>query len=169
MMEDIRAVIDSAKAREHGQLEALVRKQFPEGTEEQIREGVESVTAIVDSVPALIALADQEAERRGIARMVRPVLGRAVRYFVAPIDVVPEMTQGLTGLIDDAYLAIRILEHVNSGPKPLIGWEFDEPLQLLRGLLTPGVIEVLDRESVAALNAVSKEVSQVWTELAREA
>jgi uncharacterized membrane protein YkvA (DUF1232 family) len=169
MMEDVRAVIESAKARDKGQLEALIRKRFPEGTEEQIREGVESVTAIVDSVPALLALADSEAERRGLARMVRPVLGRAVRYFVAPIDMVPEMTHGLAGLVDDAYLAIRLIEHVNSGPQPLIGWEFDEPLDLLRALLTPNVINLLDRESFATLDAVSGEVSDVWSGLAREA
>lgn len=169
MMEDVRAVIDSAKKRDQGQLEALVRRNYPDRTDDEVREGIDSVTAIIDSVPALLALADAEAERRGISRTVRPVLGRAVRYFVAPIDVVPEMTQGLAGLVDDAYLAIRILEHVNSGPKPLIGWEFDEPLELLRSLLSRADVATLDNESVATLDAVSEEVSKVWTELARDA
>ena len=168
-MEDVRAVIDSAKARDQGQLESLVRKRFPELDDAQVHEGVESATAIIDSVPAILALADAEAERRGIARTVRPVLGRAIRYFVAPVDVVPEMTLGMAGLIDDAYLALRLIEHINSGPQPLIGWEFDEPLQLLRGLLTLEVVEVLDRESLATLDAASDEVSKVWSELAREA
>lgn len=169
MMEDVKAVIESAKTRDTGQLEALLRTRFPEGDEEQITEGIKSVTAIVDSVPALLALADAEAERRGISRMVRPVLGRAVRYFVAPLDIVPEMTQGMAGLVDDAYLALRLIEHVNSGPQRLIGWEFDEPLQLLRGLLTSDVRAQLDRESFAALDAVSDEVAEVWGALAREA
>ncbi len=168
-MTDVRAVIDSAKARDQGQLASLIRKQFPGFDAAQVHEGVESATAIVDSVPALLALADAEAERRGMARTVRPVLGRAIQYFVAPIDVVPEMTQGLAGLIDDAYLALRLIEHMNSGPRPLIGWEFDEPIEMLRSLLTREVVEVLDQASLAAIDAASDEVSKVWSQLAREA
>jgi len=169
MMDNVRAVIDSAKTRDRGRLEARVRALAPEATPDEIRETVASLTAVVDSVPALLALADQEAELRGLSSVVRPLLQRAVRYFLAPVDVVPEMTQGLAGLIDDAYVSFKVLEHLNNGPQPLFRWEFDEPLRLLRRGLEADVARELDERAVVALEEVSDEVNRVWVELARDA
>ena len=169
VVQDVRAVIDSAKARDTGQLEASLRERRPDATEEEVAEGIASVTAIIDSVPALIAMADEEAHRRGLSRVVRPLLGHAVRYFVSPLDEVPEMTRGLAGLVDDAYVSFKILDHLNAGPSPLFRWDFDEPLQVLRNALTEHVAQTLDDQATDALREIADDVSKVWGALAREA
>ena len=48
------------------------------------------------------------------------------RYFVNPVDLIPEMTQGMAGLLDDTYLAFRILENLNRGSPPLMDTDFDD-------------------------------------------
>ena len=45
-----------------------------------------------------------------------PLLEHAARYFINPVDLIPEMTKGMAGLLDDTYLALRILENLNVRP-----------------------------------------------------
>ena len=61
---------------------------------------------------------------RGLRVVVMPVLDHAARYFVNPVDLIPEMTQGMAGLLDDTYLAFRILENFNYGSPPLMDVDF---------------------------------------------
>ncbi len=169
MLEDVHAVIQSAKARDRGRLAEAVQARVPGADDETVRQMSASALATIESIPALLILADDEAQRLGITRVVRPLLRYAVRYFVEPMDVVPEMTKGVAGLLDDAYLSLKILEHINSGPTPLFTWEFESPLRFLGELLGPDVSRKLDRRSIAALNEVSEQVNEVWSALARPA
>ncbi len=169
MLEDVHAVIESAKARDDGRLAAAVQARVPGADQETVRQMSASALATIESIPALLVLADDEAQRLGVTRVVRPLLGYAVRYFVEPMDVVPEMTKGVAGLLDDAYLSLKILEHINQGPTPLFTWEFDSPLRFLRELLGPDVARQLDDRSIAALGEIKEQVTEVWSALARPA
>lgn len=70
------------------------------------------VTAYVDQVPELLEAAYAVAREAGIESQVKPVLQIAEAYFIQP----PEMMAGHVGLdclLDEAYLAHRLVEEVN--------------------------------------------------------
>ena len=80
----------------------------------------------------------RRSEDRKLQHVVGPVLEHIARYFVSPIDLIPEMTYGLAGLLDDAYLVLRILKNLDRGSEPFLDWDLDEPLAFLRGSLGQG-------------------------------
>lgn len=164
-LDDVRAVIESAKARDSGQLEAFVRAMAPTATDAEVAEAVELAVEVVETVPVLLARAEQAAEERHLGLVVMPLLEHAARYFVDPADLIPEMTQGMAGLLDDTYLALRILENLNRGPHALFDAEFDEPLRFLRRLVGPEISRKLDSTSLYALQDVSTLVTRVWMEM----
>lgn len=166
---NVQAVIDSAKARDSGKLQRFIAARVPEADEAEVAEASESALAVIETVPILLLEALRVARERGVARMVDPLLERAARYFVDPVDLIPEMTHGVPGLLDDAYLSIKILQHLNSGPQTFLEWDFDQPLGYLRALVGPEIAGRLDDLSVQALRDVSESVTQVWREMAREA
>jgi len=59
------------------------------------------------------------------------------------------MTLGLPGLLDDAYLVLKILQALEEGPDPLVEWDLDHPTEFLRRLLGEKIGKQLD--AVAAL------------------
>ena len=122
---------------------------------------------VVETVPVLLARAAQAAEEHHLKLVVMPLLDHAARYFVDPVDLIPEMTQGLAGLLDDTYLALRILENLNRGPHALFEADFDEPLRFLRRLVGPEISRKLDSASLFALQDVSTLVTRAWVELGR--
>ena len=65
------------------------------------------------------------------------------------------MTLGMAGLLDDTYLAMRILENLNRGPDPLFDADFREPLRFLKRLVGPEISRKLDAASIFALQDVS--------------
>ena len=166
---DVQAVIDSAKARDNGRLERFIGSKVPNAGDEEVREASESALAVIETVPVLLLEAMRSARQKGVARMVDPLLEHAARYFVDPVDLIPEMTQGVPGLLDDAYLSIKILQHLNSGPQKFFEWDFEQPLSYLRALVGEEIADKLDGLSIQALQQVSASVSNVWTELARDA
>lgn len=166
-LDDVRAVIESARARDSGQLEAFVRQMAPEATDEEIEEAMSVAVEVVETVPVLLARAAQAAEEHHLKLVVMPLLDHAARYFVDPVDLIPEMTQGLAGLLDDTYLALRILENLNRGPHALFEADFDEPLRFLRRLVGPEISRKLDSASLFALQDVSTLVTRAWVELGR--
>ena len=122
---DVQAVIDSAKAR--GGMDALerfIRHKLPEAEDEEIVEAAGGAGGIVDSVPVFMARGWEGAGERGLTSVVGPLLSLAERYFREPVDLIPEMTQGLAGLLDDTYLVVRVLEHLDKGMRivePIMG------------------------------------------------
>lgn len=166
---DVQAVIDSAKARDDGRLERFISSKVPQAGEAEVLEASESALAVIETIPVLLLEAMKSAREKGVSRMVDPLLEHAARYFVDPVDLIPEMTQGVAGLLDDAYLSIKILQHLNSGPQQFFEWDFERPLGYLRALVGEEIAGKLDTLSIQALQQVSASVSNVWTELAREA
>lgn len=168
-LEDIQAVIDSAKARGVEHLEGFIRHRAPELTESKVKETAEVALEIIESVPVFLARAAQEARSRQMVRTVQPVLEHAERYFLRPVDLIPEMTMGLAGLLDDTYLVLRILENLDRGPEPFLDWDLKFPLAFLRGLVGREIGSKLDALSVAAMEEVSQQLALVWEQVSHDA
>jgi hypothetical protein len=168
-LEDIQAVIESAKARGVNHLESYIRQRAPGMSEPKIQETAEVALEIIESIPIFLARASQEARSRKMVRTVQPVLDHAEQYFLRPMDLIPEMTMGLAGLLDDTYLVLRILQNLDRGPEPFLDWDLEFPLAFLRGLVGREIGSKLDTLSVAAMEEVSQQLSLVWEQVAHDA
>ena len=91
-LDEIQAVIDSAKARGIDQLTAYVRGRLPRASDQDVNDTAEIVLEIIESVPLILAAAAQGAHEQNLGHVVQPVLDRAARYFLHPVDLMPEMT-----------------------------------------------------------------------------
>ena len=161
-LDEIQAVIDSAKARGTDHLTAYVRRRIPRASDQDVNDTTELLLEIIESVPLILAAAAQGAHEQNLSHVVQPVLDRAARYFLHPVDIMPEMTLGLPGLLDDTYLVFRILQVLEEGPKPLVDWDLQHPLTLIRNLLEDKVGRQLDAMSALAFEEVVDNVRQSW-------
>lgn len=166
---DIQAIIDSAKERGTEPLERLVRLRWPEATEAEVEDAVSVAVEIIESIPVFLARAHQEAEERHLEAVVNPVLDHATRYFLRPMDLMPEMSMGLAGLVDDAYLVLRVLQNLDRGPEPFLDWDLTHPSRFLRGLVGDEVARRLDGLSITAMQEVSDSLSRLFQRMAAEA
>jgi len=168
-LEDIQAVIDSAKARGVDHLEGFIRHRAPGMPDPKVKETAEVALEIIESVPIFLARAAQEARMRQMVRTVQPVLDHAERYFLQPVDLIPEMTLGLAGLLDDTYLVLRILQNLDRGPEPFLDWDLEFPLAFLRGLVGKEIGSKLDTISLAAMEEASQLLNVVWDQASHDA
>jgi hypothetical protein len=81
------------------------------------------VAAYVAEVPDLLDAAHAVAENAGIQAQIKPVLKIAEEYFLQP-PALMQGHEGLDGLLDEAYLAHRLVEEVND----LYIGQFGQPL-----------------------------------------
>ncbi|MBW3535309.1 MAG: hypothetical protein KY453_08860 [Gemmatimonadetes bacterium] len=168
-LDDIQAVIDSAKGRGTESLERLVRLRWPDATEAEVEDAVSVAVEIIESVPVFLARARQEAEERHLESVVNPVLDHATRYFLRPLDLMPEATQGLAGLVDDTYLVLRVLQNLDRGPEPFLDWDLTHPSRFLRGLVGEEVGRRLDGLSITAMQEVSDSFTALFHRMAAKA
>ncbi|WP_338521825.1 hypothetical protein NUH87_16835 [Pseudomonas batumici] len=70
------------------------------------------VKAYIDLVPDLLDAANEVAREAGIESQIKPVLKIAEQFFLQPPAIL-EGHVGLDGLLDEAYLAHRLVEEVN--------------------------------------------------------
>jgi len=170
VLTDIQAVIESAKAR--GGMEALeryIQKRLPEAEEGEVKEAAEVAVEIIESIPVFLARARQEAAQRGLHSVVGPLLDHAEQYFLQPVDLIPEMTQGLAGLLDDSYLFVRLLENLDKGPEPFLDWDLEYPLKFLGALVGPDVSRTLDAAAMDAMQQVSAHLNELWARMSHQA
>lgn len=168
-LEDIHAVIESAKARGTSSLERFARDRLPDATDAQVDDAVDLVVEILDSLPVLLARTHQAAEDRGLERLVEPILDRANSYILRPVDLIPEMTQGLAGLVDDAYMVLRTLQALDRGPRPLLDWQLDEPVSFLGRLLGPEISKRLDLLAAETVESAETHFAALWEAMSAEA
>lgn len=166
---DVNAVIESAKARGRESLDRFIQRRLPEATADQVQETGDVALEIIESIPIFLARAAQEADSRGLQPVVSPILEQAAGYFLTPVDVIPEMTHGLAGLLDDAYLVLRILEHLDKGSRPLLDWDLDEPIQFLGGLVGNDISKRLDLFAHQFVDAAEGHFTRYWESMAAEA
>ena len=158
---DIVAIIDSAKARDgKGMLERHIARVLPEATDAEVSEAADVAIEVIDSIPVFLARARQEGEERGMSSFVNPVLDHAEQYYLQPLDLIPEMTQGLVGLLDDSYLVIRSLQNLDKGPQTFLDWDLDYPARFLRRLIGGRIAQRLDRISLEAMQEVSEQLAE---------
>ena len=161
-LEEIQAVIESAKARGMEPLERFIRRRLPDASPEEVVEAGEVALEIIESIPVFLARASQEAEAQGLSVVIQPLLDHAEEYFLQPMDLIPEMTQGLAGLLDDAYLVLRVLQNLEQGPTPFLDWDLDYPTAFIRRLVGEKVGRRLDAMSLGAMQEVSQGLSKYW-------
>jgi hypothetical protein len=167
---DIVAIIESAKARDgRSALERHVSRMLPEADEAEVREAADVALEVIESIPVFLARARQESEERGLDAVVGPLLDRAERYYLQPLDLIPEMTQGLVGLLDDTYLVVRTLQNLDKGPQPFLDWDLDYPARFLRRLVGAPIAERLDGIAGQALVEASEHLEEVWRRSAHQA
>jgi len=167
---DVLAIIESAKARGGlDSLEQFIAKALPESDEAEVTEAAEVALEIIESVPVFLARARQEADERGLTSVVYPLLRHAERYYVQPMDLIPEMTRGLPGLLDDSYLVIRIIEHMDKGPQEFLDWDLAYPSRFLQRLMGPAIAQRLDRIAEEAMEEVSTQLAELWEQMAHQA
>jgi hypothetical protein len=70
------------------------------------------VIAYIEQVPDLLDAANEVAQQAGIEDQIKPVLRIAEEFFSAPPDIM-NGHEGLDSLLDEAYLAHRLVEEVN--------------------------------------------------------
>jgi hypothetical protein len=167
---DILAIIESAKARGGiDGLERFIAKNLPEAEAREVAEAAEVALEVIESIPIFLARARQHAGERGLSSVVNPLLDHAERYYLQPLDLIPEMTQGLAGLLDDTYLVIRILQNLEKGPEAFLDWDLDDPARFLHRLIGPGVAQRLDRIAMEAMEDVSTHLAELWQRMAHPA
>ena len=120
-------------------------------------------------MPLFLARAGQEAEERQLTQVVQPLLNRAEAYFLEPVDLIPEMTQGLAGLLDDSYLVLRILQDLDRGPDRFLDWDLGHPLEFLRRLVGEEVASKLDTLSLDAMREIAYDGDQLEDEAFHQA
>ncbi len=168
-IDDIQAVIASALARGTEPLDRYIRFRLPDAKDAEVIEVRELCMEIIDGVPTFMARAQQESTERNLQHVVDPVLEHIARYFVSPIDLIPEMTYGLAGLLDDTYLVLRILKNLDRGKEPFLDWELDEPLAFMRGLLGREMGEKLDHMAMQAVEDADDKFVRLWDEIGARA
>jgi len=73
---------------------------------------VRFVSAYIEQVPDLLDAANEVAREAGIESQIKPVLRIAEQYFTSPPSAL-DGHEGLDCLLDEAYLAHRLVEEVN--------------------------------------------------------
>lgn len=168
-LEEVQAVIDSAKARGREPLERYIRGRLSGATDQEVEEATDVAVEIIESMPVLLARASQRARERSMGVMVEPVLEQARRYFIQPVDVIPEMTHGLAGLLDDSYLTLKILQSLDRGQEPFLDWDLIYPATFIRRIVGPKVSRQLDAISVGAMEEMGESLDRLWHHMGHRA
>jgi len=170
ILADVRAVIESARARDGEEaLRAYIVRRQPEAPAVEVDAAVARAAAIIDGMPDLLERAHREAGERDVDHVVGPLLERAQRYFLKPIDLIPEMTQGLPGLLDDAYLVVRTLGQLEYEDGPFLNGEVARMLPFLRELLGDAVAARLDEIVQQEVSDLSERFEASWDRTSHKA
>jgi len=104
-----------AVEKETGNLAELIRKsakaQNIELTNENLNNLFGFLQNYIEHVPALLEKLADQAQERNMYEDIAPVLQTVQQYFLSSNDVIPDRL-GLLGLLDDAYLAHRVMQEI---------------------------------------------------------
>jgi len=127
--------------------------------QDEVRARVGRVMAIVEGIPDLLESVNEAAMTRGIGLLVQPLLDHAADYFRDPSDHAPESAYGVAGLLDDAYLALSVVQLVHENFGPLVENDVGGQVSLLRELLEPELVAELDAEVGRAVLKLARSVT----------
>ncbi len=117
----IKTTISAAlrRERESGRLRSRIELQLPAlrrklvvPEPEPVQALMSFITRYVESVPSCLRLVTAVSKRLGFFEYAAPFLHLAEDYFLQPPDGLPR-DGGLEALLDEAFLAHRLLEEVN--------------------------------------------------------
>lgn len=117
----IKATIRAALRQESetGQLRARIAQQLPQiryklllPEQAPVDALMAFITSYVESVPSCLRLVTAVSKRLGFFDYAAPFLHLAEDYFLQPPDALPQ-DGGLESLLDESFLAHRLLEEVN--------------------------------------------------------
>ena len=135
--------------------------------ERTMEQAVQLVANYINQVPAVFEQTINIADSYGELENIAPLLQSAANYFFNPMDYIPDHL-GLYGLLDDAYLTLRMLEKMNQTYVTLCG-QFLLPFDLspinnsVRPFLGSQLATQLDREVTQAVEQRAYEVSAMET------
>lgn len=120
-MNTLRDTINTAKAHElaTSQLARLLEKRVSNlhpairlPSENSVPALVNFIISYIEHVPAFIEAVTNIAEEAGITEYTKPVINVANEFFRHPPKIVAGV-EGLVALMDEAYLAHRLIEEIN--------------------------------------------------------
>ena len=142
--------------RKTGQLRQALERRLPELQDKLILPAEDPVDALmefihdyIESVPGFINLVTALSKRLGFYDYAAPFLHMAEDYFLQPPDELPTDT-GLEALLDEAFLAHRLMEEVNDHhirqmKQPLLPLDMTEANIIVHHLLGDELATRLER------------------------
>ena len=142
--------------RETHQLGRRLEQQLPQLSEKLVLPDTEPVAALmsfiisyVESVPGCIGLVTAVSKHLGFHDYAAPFLDMAEEYFLRPPEELPA-DGGLEALLDEAFLAHRLLEEVNDHhirhlQRPLLPVDMTEANIIVHHLLGDDLANHLDQ------------------------
>jgi uncharacterized membrane protein YkvA (DUF1232 family) len=106
------------------------------------------IQAYIEETPDLLDAAFAAATAAGAGPAMQPIFDAALKYWQEPADLVPD-DLGMLGLLDDAYLSLRLLESVSAVQRaktgrPLLSIDLEEINHRARQLLGEPIATRLD-------------------------
>jgi len=144
--DQIRQII--AAQQGHGQIsiEDFIRVRARNNSDAEIQESIDFCREIIQAVPVILDRVREVADERGFANWVEPLVAQAEDYFLDADDQLPESTFGEFGLLDDAYVALKIVSLIQDGPDPLLQVDLAGPIDFVRQVLGDDALGMLDAE-----------------------
>ncbi len=153
----IRETIDAAVSAEHSNplLRRRLEQQLPRlrnrlvlPQENPVDALMSFITKYVESVPSSISLVTAVSKRLGFHEYAAPFLHMAEDFFLQPPDSVPG--EGLEALLDEAFLAHRLLEEINDHhirhlQRPLLPVDMTEANIIVHHLLGDALADRLEQ------------------------
>ena len=129
----------------------------------------QALDTAIDAIPVILENMSAAAQQAGIAHLIAPLFQQVTHYFLSGDDLIPDHA-GTLGLLDDAYLVHAFLAQVNMAyqantGRPLLAFDPSPTLQVLGGIVGPGVTGHLDQAVVAGVGqAVQQSVFEQLTQ-----
>lgn len=120
----------------------------------QVDEVVRWIAAYAYMAPVMIEKADEAARKAGVSAQIQPLLDESERYWFEAQDFLPDQL-GLVGLIDDAYVALSLLQaaserHLSKAGAPLLPVDLTQANAFARQLIGEPIASQLDATLASA-------------------
>ncbi|MDH5228635.1 MAG: YkvA family protein [Gammaproteobacteria bacterium] len=77
-----------------------------------LQQAVDLVSTYINQILIVLDRAQQHPHGAGESETIAPLIQIAANYFIEPMDYIPDRI-GIYGLLDDAYLCLRMLEAID--------------------------------------------------------
>jgi len=135
--ESIRQLIATAKSQDRGQLRAFLQRRISKPDQENLRRAFDSIIYYLDMVPVIVDMVSGSAAKQGVDPIVAPLVEFVTRRFTDPANRVGQPNYELIGLLDDAYVTMRVLDQLPRTPEPLHTLEMRDYNLFVLSLLGP--------------------------------